>query len=166
MNTENFESLSPAEQRCAIAQDVIDRIDSSNIYPVNGRLIYIAGNVDFEKQESLKDAINSEGAVCHACAKGALIVSWIGNFNKYTFSDYLDFDTSLRDDTRYPRELLNLFGRDQLDLMEVWYEDCVYSWTSHNVASLGEPSSKYYNDLKGIMQNVIDNKGTFIPIYE
>jgi hypothetical protein len=160
ITSEQFDTLSLEQKRCAIAQDVIDRLDARTLYGRGGRLLRIPNPIDDEI--SLKDSINS--SVCGACAKGALIISWVGNFNKYTFQDHKKFDCAL-DYKGYPTELIELFGRNQLDLMEVYFEGMRFSWTSDEVYYLGKPKTDYAGDLRSIMKNILTNNGTFNPWY-
>jgi hypothetical protein len=162
ITNEQFDTLTPEQKRCAIAQDVIDRLDTNLMYGMQGKLVYV--QTYFLGDLSLKDAINSPEKTCHACAKGAMILSWIGNFNKYTFDDLSGFDCNIGNES-YPEELLELFGRTQLDLMEAWFEGNLYSWTCDEVWNLGEPNRQYEGNLRGIMENIIKNNGTFVPEY-
>lgn len=159
---EQFDNLTPEQKRCAIAQDVIDRLDANLMYGSQGKLVYVQTYLLGDL--SLKDVINSPEKTCYACAKGAVILSWIGNFNKYTFEDLGNFDCNISNE-QYPVELLELFGRTQLDLMEVWFEGIRYSWTCSEVWNLGEPKLCYIGNLRGIMENIIKNNGTFVPEY-
>lgn len=167
INESDFNVLSDNEKRITLAKDVIERIKTQSlIQSQEGKTLDIVGfsNPRDNQCESLKDAFNENK--CVVCAKGALIVSWIGNFNKYGFEHYGKFDTNLKYGS-FPIELIQLFGREQLDLIERAYEGTNYSWYCDMVYNMKNPPSLYYKyNLHAIMKNIIENDGKFVPKLE
>lgn len=164
LNRDAFNALTPAQQRVAIAEDVIIRLEADMLLPSCGSLLYVPGaNIKTDIRSTLNNP--SQAHECYACAKGALIVSWIGNFNHYQYSHLGAFSADLREQTErnnYPEEILEIFGRKMLDLMEIEFEDTIYSWSDKPFEDY-TPTHKYHGDLREIMENIVANKGEFIP---
>jgi hypothetical protein len=143
-----FDNLSIIEKRKAIAKDVIARLKSKNLVPINGELVIMTLS---SITDSLQTQINNNK--CKVCAKGALICSWIGNFNRY--EDLSKFDYDLNNRSNYPAELLEIFGRDMLDRMEAAFEGEVFAWCYyHSQVSEFCINTPYVNDLEGIMKEI------------
>jgi hypothetical protein len=156
LNREEFDKLSNEEKRVAVARDVIKRLDL-DLLSVQGTFFDERHNIVGSPQEF----INSN--TCHVCAKGAMICSWIGNFNCYSRNEIsgfaMNFDDYENRSHVYPKELIEIFGVTMLNEIEMEFE----GWeTGHNEEEY-ECSHKYIKDLRGIMQNIIDNNGSFIP---
>lgn len=170
-----FKRMTPAQKRVAIAADVLSRLEVAMLIPHSGDLfggdLFRRVNSD-DGDDSGQALINS--IQCEACAKGALVCSWVGNFNKATVGDLECYDFDLEIES-YPEELLKLFGRDQLDLIEAHFEGTVFEYSSDATATrvleidaadrVGDYcfESAYEGKLKKIMKNIIKNEGTFIP---
>lgn len=179
IDKEHFEKLSPAAKRVAIAEDVLERLHTGKLH--SGKQGLIKFPERYESQlgapgDSAQEIVNEN--ICSCCAKGALMVSWVGNFNEVSFGEleWFSYDLSNRS---YPGALLDLFGREQLDLIEVYYEGRIIHSTDRSVVAsvLGEEVAakhyvfngqatiftRYLYDLGAIMRNIIDNHGTFVP---
>jgi hypothetical protein len=154
LDKEEFEKLSRAEQRVAIAQDVITR-DKAGLFGTADDLNFRSTFL-YEKSlgefiaSNAKDFFNSKK--CHVCAKGALVCAWVGNFNSYTAHDISNFSLCIENPKKYPEQLFEIFGRELLDLIEKAFE----GWYEFR----GE---EYTKKLSLIMQNIVDNDGEFIP---
>ena len=162
---EKFDALSNSEKRVAIAKDVILRIYNEKIVSNVGHLIGNSNSIE-NSDLPIQEFFNKKP--CHVCAKGALICSWVGNFNHYSKVNVLGFDMDLRyEQPRYPVELVEIFGREMLDNIELAFEQELYSWhINHSELRDNFDSdweSPYYEDIQAIMENIIKNKGTFIP---
>jgi hypothetical protein len=150
-----------------ICQDVIDQINVGKFYAMSGSLIGPSVITKLFNYTSGQEFIKENE--CYACAKGCLALSWILKNNEYSteFIDEMDYD--LNKHGRYPQELLNIFGRELLDMIEAAFESVVYSWNikSDNVNKAAEKYGDNFvtghapelNDrLIRIMQDIIDDK--------
>lgn len=168
---EKFDALSNAEKRVAIAKDVILRIYNEKIIASPGSLFGDTESIA-DSELTIQEYFNEKP--CSVCAKGALICSWIGNFNHYSKLDVIQFDMDFRsgswlDDPsyiRYPKELLDIFGREMLDDIELAFEQELFSWHI-NYSEFKDDfesdwDSPYYEDIQAIMENIIANNGEFI----
>lgn len=162
-----FEAMSPAEKRVAIARDAIERIKLGNVNPNRG---YLLRNVIhfIETSKDMKTIVNEES--CTVCAKGGLFVSYVGRVNNFNTCD-LDDDSECKT-SRPMKKLLELFTREQLDGIEVAFEEQSYSWTItghrefiNNCRSyqLNCKISSSYDAMLSICKNIIKNKGEFVP---
>jgi hypothetical protein len=162
LNKKKFAALSRNEQRKVICQDVLKRIELDLIKPNSGQFFKNKYSVG-EGNQTPQEVVNSKK--CEVCAKGALMCSWVGNFNNCDFDSFYNFSEELRDSIRYPHELLAIFGRDMLDNIEAAFENTSYNWHY----SFQETQKYTYGfergDLKGIMEYIIANDGEF-PIHE
>lgn len=165
LNFEQFSTLSQMEKRVAIAQDVIARISAGKIQAIQGSLFQSKSGLNNDKT-SLQQSFNQN--LCEVCAKGGLICSWVGNFNKY--NDIYDFSEDV--EQGYPAELIEIFGKKLLDAIEVCFEGKTYPWHNEefdeyikdnidfrNIPTLFNKYKNNSNRLKAIMQNIIDNQG-------
>lgn len=176
IDQKEFDLISRYEKRVAICKDVLFRIASKNIKIKVGSFFYERGLMDGDQEE-----LNNN--ICTVCVKGAIVASWIGNFNKVKLADY-NF-------SYLPQDIEDIFGRHLLDVMEQILESTVYAWHDFSeaikyplVASFyagfndkaiiqwsGECpvsvglyfSSDEQNSLAvRIMNNIIENKGVLV----
>jgi hypothetical protein len=157
LDKEEFDKLSRAQQRVAIAKDVIDR-DKAGLFGTADNLNFESTFLHEKNQENFlnrnpKEFFNSKK--CHVCAKGALVCSWVGNFNSYDAQQVRNFSLDIERPNRYPEQLLEIFGKRMLDQIEIAFE----GWFAFR-------SSKYEKNLSLIMQNIVENGGEFIPDLE
>jgi hypothetical protein len=170
--TKPFSKLTKAEKRVAIAKDVLAQIELETIYPTQGTYI---GNIDTnytgdECKVQVNSLMKKKDFSCDCCAKGALFMSHVNKTNHLTLQDLY---TGGGNNHVYER-LGSIFSIQQLDLIECAFEGDLINDTSNNlrgtpeveraidfVANNGYEST---NDvLIGICENIIKNKGTFIP---
>jgi hypothetical protein len=161
LNKIEFDKLSIDEKRIAICQDVIARINSSNIQPIHGDFFQNRRNdCEVEDEGSVQEKINN--GKCLVCAKGALFCSWVGNFNNV---DYLQFNNTCEDVNSLRNsvpELVEIFGVEMLDNIEAAHESDTYSWHYDNsITKLYSVAFAEYS-LSEIMQYIIDNNGEFL----
>ncbi len=154
LNKEEFSALSPAKKRVAIAKDVIQR-DRANLFDTSWTGFFNEVHDTEFRESNPQEYFNQK--TCHVCAKGAIMCSWVGNFNSYSADDVRGFDFIFHD-TRtakrrnlYPKELIDIFGIKMLDLIEAEFE----GWKT--------ATCKYKRNLRAIMENVVANKGKFVP---
>ena len=162
-----FDKLTNAQKRVAICKDVIARMDLNLLTEVHG--LVIKNRHQFAQiAKSPREAINKKE--CEVCAKGALICSWIGNFNQFSFSEFIGIphgDSMLG----APPELTEIFGYEMLDNIEAAYEGRTYSFhrSQHSQKYAEKFAKKKYlhgfgrkcGDLREIMNYIIENKGEF-----
>lgn len=202
--------------RIAIAQDVIKHINS---FKRVGETSYCSISFDALKQTKLSDKVklgkgrwgeptlkggenvsvkdNFDDVVkcCEVCAKGAMSLGYVDIFNELDLQSLTIKD----DEEMVVDELLKYFSQEQLDLIEMAFEQrlvlgyyvCDYPWadkmatrekvkfskedkewdecdvskipTVNKALKFGARFKNDRNLLKAIMQNIIDNEGTFIP---
>ncbi len=157
LDAKTFAALSKEEKIVAICRDVIYRMDSGLIEPHNGdffRNKFFLNDTDGTPQTE----INTKE--CEVCAKGALMCSWVGNFNNYDWDAFYSFnERMLRQE--YPRELTIIFGETMLDNIEAAFEGNAYSWHINIEEALRYVGKFEKGDLRGIMNYIIENNGTF-----
>ena len=159
-----FTKMNKARRRVALAKDVIARLDAKLIAPYSGSLFTPSTKWKLlDVNNSLQENLNTRE--CSACAKGALICSWVGNFNHYSKEEFGRFNYDFQSGPEaYPKELIDLFGTEQLSIIEREFEQSQYSWCVVKDSNFeSNYDSPYYKDLRAIMENIIKNKGTFIP---
>lgn len=178
---EKFLNATKAEKRIMLAEDVIKWLDSGAMDTEYSGMLHF--NNDVQDVESIKDIIQSDAFSCSVCAKGALFISTINRVNNMNINVFVD-DVSHH--TKGIRKLKKYFTDRQLVMIEWAFEgsqvitsvgDKIFEfsnklddklesyWSNFNT---GVYLDYYYGDLRpvvlrGIMQNIIDNKGTFIP---
>lgn len=126
LNEVEFNALSPNEKRVAIAKDVIIRIYADNLIEERGQIFQ--GQVTYDKEIDPKDAINTK--TCEVCARGALLCSWIGNFNNVSWRELrvLSGYRAEYSSENFPEPLLEVFDRVMLDNIEAAFEADTFEW--------------------------------------
>lgn len=160
IDKKKFEALPANKKRKAICKDVLKRLKIGLIVPENGRFFRELDS--FERVGKPQKTFNKE--VCHVCAKGAIMCSWVGNFNKYDWSEVLDFseETSYG---YYPQELLEIFGREMLDNIEAAFERDSFPWHANRKLSR-KYTKNNFQGMKEIMKYIVANDGEFpVPTY-
>lgn len=185
ISKEEFEKLSRKEKIVEICKDVLLRIDS-NLIKANNSNFFENRNELFDRQSTsteVQDTLNSKS--CEVCAKGGLVCSWIGNFNNTNVEDLFDINQYAH---TLPTDLIELFGLQMLDDIELLFEGEFYTWHIDKVdrciwkfekdkwsehinpelTPAGLERFEYIDEtenlirvpLEDIMQHIIDNKGT------
>jgi len=159
IKSSNFNNLSVMEKRVALAQDVLQRVGAKTLVASEDQsFFYVIGK---GIKHGDKTVINN--AVCEVCVKGAILCSFIGNFNKYDMGG-LDYNTV----PDYPPELLEIFNPAMLDAMEIAFEketdifgnDTDYDTMDSLISTF--PQFKSHERLIAIMENIIKNEGKII----
>lgn len=178
LTNEEFLKLDDAGQRVAIARDVLELLDLKKIKANQGA--YIRGIRELKPSLDVKEELSKHNAYCNACAKGSMLLSHIMRFNECdvgTLNNYSDGPDSMNDALH---ERLKVFEPHQLNLIECAFEGrvvvgyltsteeylCRTFFESHFTTL--EWGNSYTWDsavdsrLRAIMQNIIDNNGTFV----
>jgi hypothetical protein len=166
-----FDRLSLNEKRVAIAKDVITRINNSNLIEIRGQII---GNyIELPMIDDPRDEINEE--TCEVCARGAVLCSWIGNFNNVGWEELNKIGEAScanndNSSTVFPTALLDVFDRVMLDNIEAAFEASVYDWHYDEVetqkyvdafARENEYGNAEYASIIELMEWIIKNEGEF-----
>lgn len=191
-NNSAFANLGPAGKRVAIAQDVIKSLKANKISAVTGTWIGlddVSGFCDLKAGTELQKYFNQPKVTCDVCALGACFVSAVklGNNCKLTkdaldlggFEFYDPKHDGSADDTGMWKILTRYFPYRQMVLIETAFEEGQGAYGAgnggHGLRLLGaelhdravEFGNQYYCDterrLGAIMQNIVDNKGSFKP---
>jgi hypothetical protein len=175
----NWSCMTDAEKRIAIAEDVLLQLDKGKYIARKG--LYILDVIDetgkiFEPDQDIKknfDGIRN----CEVCAIGATILSCTHFANELTFGDV---GSSIRlINNAKTRKLLSIFDDNQLLLIESAFEGHDYDADRFGRAAFDQHLDRderercdaffyrYIDDsrerLEAIMENIIENNGTFIP---
>ena len=186
-DNEVFLASSNAEKRVAIAQDCLARIAFQQFKPHTGSICKFTFN-NSTKKDGLKNLLD-KGESCHVCAKGGLLVAYVGRVNELKVKDLSGhyYDNPVDDfnslDTNEHRKLLEIFDGHQLALIETVFEDNQYLTIDENnneinldMDAIEEYRTKILLDwstgiidlkfetflLNDICENIIANKGTFV----
>lgn len=177
-----FNASTKAEKRVAIAKDCIARIELGQFTAQRGRFCNIdADNDGFladgfhlrKTKTSIKKTLNDNRIRCRVCAKGSMFMSYIGRVNDMGFDKMSSGGTHNLEYHNPPMtKLLEIFSKNQLDLMEYAFEGTGdYLWmssifTQRNRKQCKSFYKRYENSnerLIAICENIIKNKGTFKP---
>lgn len=159
LNKIDFDALAPNEQRVAICKDVIARLNAQKIVPNHGNFFINRDIVVSDSALTVQESINTKP--CQACAKGALLCSWVGNFNNVERDGLELVDEVTNSMFGIVPELVDIFGREMLDNIEAAFERDAYFWHYDEYATHEYAKAFRDYDLKGIMQYIIDNGGEF-----
>jgi hypothetical protein len=150
----SFEDLPIELKRVWIAKDVITQITSKKL--IAEARIFIGFYFDSD--------INEEKP-CSVCALGALVVSCLPTSqHKYSLKGISQFRGDIH------KVLHPYFSSDQLDLIESAFEQRIQSnridfpYTELKKASSAYPDKSAKERMLAIMQNIVDNNGTFVAI--
>ena len=169
---EKFKKATKAQKRVMIAQDVLAQIKTKRYVAESG--CWVQPNIKAACEKNLKDEDSVQELFakkkiksCNVCALGGLFMSCINLNNNTTVEDlkkefYIgDF---VYDDTKISNGLNRIFTQKQLILIESYFEGSKGYFKGDDEKTL--PFLANYNDderLEMIMQNIIDNNGTFKP---
>lgn len=140
-----------------IAKDVIKQLLAERITSTPGVYIEISsselGNVDFQtafKKGKIKQ--------CDVCALGSLLIGYVDIEDEMTIKEV---DNSGADDIR--EILKGIFSDNQLTIIERAFEGNMYDATTYSFyRKYDSPTER----MIAIMENIIKNKGRFIPSRE
>lgn len=155
-----FEDLSPKQQRVMLAKDVIAQLKQKKLIAESGVFIENGSN---------------DGDVCSVCAIGALTISYLTLCPKVISRNVL-FDTLDLEDSNASRLTIQsilapYFDVEQLELIEAVFEettayantaDVDYAANYGRYMRIIRQVGTDHDMLILIMQNIIDNDGTFV----
>lgn len=172
---EKFKKATKAQKRVMIAKDVLAQIKTKRYVAESG--CWVQPNIKAAYEKNLKDEDSVQELFakkkiksCNVCALGGLFMSCINLNNNTTIEDlkkefYIgDF---VYDDSKISNGLNRIFTQKQLILIESYFEGSQGYFRDY--LSCDEKAGTFlenYSDderLEMIMQNIIDNNGTFKP---
>lgn len=173
--------MTKTEKRIEIAKDVIAKLKNLDIYARRGD--YVFGLIDYTNCELPTGQIQAylkDRQICEACALGSLFVSLVLKENEITFNELRDSNAIIGGQVlgkKIRSYLEKYFSLKQLVMIECAFEgwgkdSCELPTCIKFVLEQGELEKCYsfylnYDSpnsiLLAIMQNIIDNKGIFIP---
>ena len=178
-----FAKASPAGKRVLIAEDIIAQVKAKRFKPRSGvwvQPVNASNTLDLELDHNFDGAVSvrelfleKKIPACECCALGALFMSCTLYNNKTTVDDFteeviFDFEEKI-DSGTFKNGLTRFFSRSQLKLIEAAFE-CGFGAfrvadkkTMDRVAKWEEKLPNDQKRLVAIMNNIIDNKGTFVP---
>ncbi len=172
-NNAAFEKLSPSEKRVQIARDVIAQLKSKRLDANYGTWLdgydkSLFDNSDLEKDSDLKDIL-AKTETCIGCAVGGLFMCAVKRADSpIRVSNLFEVDSyqlGMNDAFSY---LKKFFSEDQLELIECAFERNNGAVYRHD--DLGKIAKQFVKDvddpqtrMRLIMENIIDNDGTFEP---
>lgn len=182
-----FEKAGMAEKRVLIAQDVIAQLKAKRLKAEQGTWTDMSGSdvvrldVDGSFQQTF---LEHKGVQCQCCAVGSLFIGCALFANKISngeIRDNWELGEHLFAKRRFDNGFDKIFSRKQLGLIEIAFEGSTNffddnDWTGVEAASASrkEQDAAYdfysrYSDasaketLTAIMENIVENKGTFKP---
>lgn len=163
IKNEQFAAMTPAEKRVALAQDVIMQLNAELIIAEQGTYLSL------HEENSLK---------CDACALGSLFICSV---TKPELALDIDVVVDMSDRESMQDHLGGIFDPAQLDMIETAFEMDSYMKYPKGLDVDDESAVTAFNDLINktiefgrkhdddkarliaIMENVVANKGTFVP---
>lgn len=181
MSTKNktFWKKSKSEQRIAIAKDVLAQL-KLGFYKADAgtycEIIKLKNDIEDapEKLDKVFVALKKQGASCEVCGIGSCFVSLVNLGDKAKTDDFLSSmveDRDSIDDSSMRILLRKVFAPRQLSLIETAFERDEFNDAKDNagyehVQKAKQFGQRYSSDkgrLTAIMNNIVENKGTFIP---
>jgi hypothetical protein len=179
LTVEQFNALPKAEQRVMIAKDVIAQVLAKKYKATPGTYVEASLPRGVKKDASARENIDKIKK-CTVCAFGSCIVSTTRYKNRLTMDEMIN---PLDNKAANTKLLLTVFTPNQMALIESAFErkyqvrgywSTVGTYndglngeiTEKQEYAIQEFGNRYGNDndrLIAIMQNIIDNKGKFVP---
>jgi hypothetical protein len=167
-----FKKANKAQKRVMIAQDVLAQIKAKRYFAESG--CWVQPNIKAACEKNLKDEDSVQELFakkkiksCNVCALGGLFMSCINLNNNTTVQDLKDetyIGDLVADDDKLSNGLNRIFTQKQLILIETYFEgsEGYFKGDDEETVTFFE---NYDDDerLEMIMQNIIDNNGTFKP---
>jgi hypothetical protein len=167
-----FKKATKAQKRVMIAQDVLAQLKAKRYFAESG--CWVQPNIKAACEKNLKDEDSVQELFakkkiksCNVCALGGLFMSCINLNNNTTVQDLKDetyIGDLVADDDKLSNGLNRIFTQKQLILIETYFEgsEGYFKGDDEETVTFFE---NYDDDerLEMIMQNIIDNNGTFKP---
>ena len=165
-----FNNLSNEEKCVEVARDLLHRLDIDQFQFTNdGAIVFL----DFygTYKDSVKDIVNNKLIPeCEVCAKGGLLLSYVGRVNDFIVTDSY---TGTEPNEKISEKLAEIFNPIDLELIETVYEGTVihgeYGILDHLSDDYINKIIKLYKGynqkqkLRSIAKNIIKHNGRFIP---
>lgn len=183
---ERFAAMLPAQQRVALAQEVISLLKTEKLTARVGT--YLSFQNDADAEDAFIDDVFHEPGACTVCALGSVFICAAIKTESLQFGDFNlvdgDSQVSTNVESGDMRSFLGqYFSYNQLCLIEIAFEeavgvDMICPTAAESEAGASALSFRHragYNDadfgkyvkdeeaLIAIMKNIIKNKGTFKP---
>lgn len=172
-----FDNASPEQKRVMIAQDVLDQIKAKRYIAKSGTWVdpQYNRNVSVKNTDSVQKLF-ADNVIekCDVCALGGMFMSCtnlnnnvsvktLNNINGY---NNVGLGDRIKKNTKLPNELNRIFSKDQLTLIEIYFEGGSGWFLSDDddphVFNFFEQKTATQR-LVAIMKNIIKNNGTFVP---
>lgn len=145
----------PKNQVCVlIARDVLEQLRLGKIISISG-VYFKVYPPNFQGVDLLHEIL--ENSPCMVCALGALYYSRVQIANGLICEGALNDNGTLINNWRV--ELEEYFGKGQVRSIERYFEGWYETLAENFVYANPDPEIR----MAKIMQNIIDNDGTFIP---
>ena len=173
--TIRFNKLPTWRKRVAIAKDVLKHLDAKLMKACSKqRFAVFEKNIPIGEKSAQKVWQNGELGTCEVCALGGLFLSTVNLGNRTTTGQLLDeiynIGLFIREKHKFSNRLTDFFSPEQLELIERFYENNRGSFIQLCNVSIRENASRFHENyitaderLRAIMENIIENKGTFVP---
>ena len=164
-----FQALTARQKRLQIATDVLQYLDDNIVIKPrhSGYFSLYLNHGDSQAVQS-EVILNTTAERCQVCAKGALLITKVRNYNGYRINRFSD------EDEHVFRGLRGIFSTAQLDLIESAYERIPRRDTELRTSkAVDDAATEMYKDfgsmyvddsktLRSIMENITGNDGDFI----
>ena len=153
-----FAGKTPSQQRVLIAKDIIQLLKMGKLRATSDYLNHPVRRYNRAKEgKPAQIELLTTKEPCACCAKGAIFVSYIMNKNEITIG--WDFEAAFQrvKENTFATGISHIFPPEMLREIENHYEGFYYKATF--VHKYPEKTKR----LGAIMNNIIKNKGEFIP---
>lgn len=142
-----------AQERVTIAQDALAWVKEGALVPIRGAYVRASNGVSFDDTHKQLRDVNL--GKCEVCARGALFLAKAVRFDNVIANWGYSTERVNR------ATLLEHFDDDQINLIEEYYEGFIRNNAAYQWAMNFWTNNSYRMTL--ILQNIIDNNGTFVP---
>lgn len=165
LTEEQFALLPSAAKRVEIAKDVIMHLETDKILAMHSGYASIPDVFNIRKwslDTDVRDVINAAQHPCAVCALGAIFIADVIKRDNLSIAKYesMSGSTNVRDKVK------DYFEDEQLSLIETAYEKtCMGAIlpNSWEAVAFGRSIQSANERLVAIMENIIENYGTFVP---
>lgn len=156
-----------AKKRILICEDVIRQIQANQLSATRGSYCNPKSKVNASGGADLRTQLLAGNVpVCRVCAIGALMVAGTLYVNTSTVNDLLYDFRDGQDSDFVTKQLRKYFSSTQLHLIEcsfeMWGADSI-TMSYRTAYKFGKRFEKNEDRLIAIMNNIIENNGTFKP---
>ncbi len=168
-----FEQLSKAEKRVAICKDALKQLKTNRFKAKQGDYLYIRYGESVEDNNSFQKIFKKDKEIaCVGCAMGSLFLSTTVLGNRSTVKDMENEGPSIGnlidDEIKFSNKFNTIFTKNQLKLIEIFFEN--WGLDAQDLGYSEKDCRSFYHSyqsshfrLIAILQNIVKNKGTFVP---